>query len=460
MTRQRAFSRFAMLATFLVNRSKAAKTKRKFHLARSSRHRPKKAAAPATRVVAAISAIGADGDGVAIIDGARVFVPMTAPGDVAEIDRRGDRGTLVSLIEEGGRRASPPCPLYGACGGCSLQHLTRDYYRDWKRARIVDALKREGFDGVDVGPVVETPAASRRRAAFAVGRQEGRTLFGFNRRRSSDIVDIDRCLVLHPDLQARLAGLRVLAGKIDASAFDFSATLCDNGLDVVASGNIRPLAGPGLSVLIEAARAAGAVRLTLNDETLVQFAPPIVSFDGIPVTPPAGGFLQASREGEAALIALVKTAAAGARKVADLFSGCGAFALPLATRATVSAYDCDRAAIEALAGAAADAQRAGMKISPVRAEARDLFERPLAAGELKAFDAVVFDPPRAGAEAQAAEIARSAVPLVVGVSCNPSSFARDAAILKAGGYTLSQATPVDQFVYAAHVELVGIFRKG
>ena len=182
-------------------------------------------------------------------------------------------------------------------------------------------------------------------------------------------------------------------------------------------------------------------------------------FDGIAVTPPPGGFLQASREGEAALIGLVKQAAAGAKKIADLFSGCGTFALPLARDATLFAVDSDRASIEALARAAGDAQGAGLKINPVKSEARDLFERPLTAKELKGFDAIVFDPPRAGAAAQAAEIAASGVATVIGVSCNPATFARDARIIVGGGYALSQATPVDQFVYSPHVELVGVFRK-
>lgn len=412
------------------------------------------------REIVRIAEIGAAGDGVANVDGARVYVPLTAPGDLAEVDIRGDRGTLVDLQEKSPYRAAPPCRHYGACGGCSLQHVTPGFYRDWKRARVAGALAREGFGAVEVKATVETPAASRRRAVFAVRKLQGRLLLGFNARRSEEIVDIEDCLVLHPDLMARLAGLRALAALIAAPSFDLSATLCDNGLDIVVVGKAPAPRGPELAAVIAAARAAGAVRLTFNDETLALFAPPLVRFDGVPVTLPPGGFLQASREGEAALIALVKDAAAGARKIADLFSGCGTFALPLAKEATVYAVDADRASSDALAKAAGDAQRAGIRINPVRAETRDLFERPLSGKDLKGFDAVVLDPPRAGAAAQAAEIAGSGVPVVISVSCNPATFARDAAILIEGGYTLSHVVPVDQFVYSAHVELVGVFRKG
>jgi 23S rRNA (uracil1939-C5)-methyltransferase len=427
-------------------------------LARSDRHRSR-IVAPPRRAIARVEELAAGGDGVAIVDGARVYAPLTAPGDVVEIDIRGQRGEVIALKEAGPDRAAPPCRHYGDCGGCSLQHVTRALYRDFKRTRVVEALARVGLGDVDVRSIVDTPAASRRRATFAVRKSRDRVFLGFNARRASEVVDLEECLILDKDLARKLRALRALAESIDAGAFDLSVTQCENGLDAVAIGEIRPLEGSRRAALAGAAREAGVTRLTINDEPIVAFAAPIVRFDRVAVTPPAGTFLQASREGEAALIGLVKEALAGSRKIADLFSGCGTFALPLAGTATVSAFDADRAAIEALAKAAGGAQREGLVINPVKVEARDLFERPLSAKELNSFDAVVFDPPRAGAEAQTAEIARSGVPLVVGVSCNPKTFARDAALLVNGGYTLSHVVPVDQFVYSAHVELVGIFRK-
>lgn len=409
-------------------------------------------------MTARIDDIGAGGDGVATVDGARVFTPLTAPGDLAELDVRGDRGALVALLEKGADRVDAPCRHYGACGGCALQHLSTDYYRNWKRRRVIDALAREGFGGILVGETVETPTASRRRAVFSVKKGQGDLMLGFNARRSSQIAAIDGCLILREELSSRLPALRALAAKIDAREFDFAVTLCDNGLDIAITGKVKEPRGAGLAGLIAAASAATAVRLSMNGDVLALFAPPLVHFDGIPATPPPGGFLQASREGEAALIELVKAATAGARQIADLFSGYGTFALPLARSAAVFAVDSDPASIGALADAAAGAQASGLNINPVGTEIRDLFERPLMARELKRFDAIVFDPPRAGAPAQAAEIAKSGVKTVIGVSCNPATFARDAAILAGGGYRLSQATPIDQFVYSPHVELVGVFK--
>ncbi len=434
---------------------------REFQLATSAQHMPKKQDEATRRVTARIEEIGSGGDGVALIDGARVFTPLTAPGDLAVIDVRGGRGELIEIIEAGSVRAEAPCRHFGHCGGCALQHVTSDFYRSWKRARVVGALARAGLGETDIRQTIETPTAARRRAVFAVTKLQDEIALGFHEHRSSTIVDLTDCRILHPEILARLPALRSLARTIGARSFDLSVTLCDNGLDIlaIAKSASRPR-GAGMSAMIDAARAAGAARLSLNGETLAQFAPPVIHFDGVGVTPPPGSFLQASREGEAALIALVKEAAAGAKKIADLFSGCGTFAAPLARSATVYAVDADRASIEALSRAVGEAQRGGLRINPVRAEARDLIERPLPTNDLKAFDAIVFDPPRAGAAAQVAEIAKSGVKIVIGVSCNPATFARDAALLARGGYTLSQVTPVDQFVYAAHVELVGVFRKG
>lgn len=426
-------------------------------MARVGRHRAKKTTA-VRHLTAAIREIAAAGEAVAVVDGAKIYVPLAAPGDVALIEARGERGTLIELLEKSRFRAPPPCAHYGACGGCALQHVTREFYRGWKRQRIIDALSLAGISNIEVAETMETPAASRRRAVFAA-RREGRGLaFGFNERRSERIVDVEACVVLHPKLAARLPALKTLAAAVKARAFDLSATLCDNGLDIVILAKGPPPFGPDLDAVIAAAKNAGAARLSFNDEPLVAFEAPIVRFEGISVSPPPGAFLQASKEGETALISLVREASMRAKKIADLFSGCGTFALPLAKDATVTAFDSDGAAIGALSDAAAGAQRAG-EVNPVRAEVRDLFERPLAANELKAFDAAVFDPPRAGAAAQAAEIAKSGVPTVVGVSCSPATFSRDAAILARGGYALSQVTPVDQFVYSPHVELVGVFRK-
>jgi 23S rRNA (uracil1939-C5)-methyltransferase len=261
---------------------------------------------------------------------------------------------------------------------------------------------------------------------------------------------------LHPELLAALPRLRSLASAFGGGAFDLSATLCANGLDVNVLG--RGLAEPAGGKLADIANAARVCRLSMNGDPLITLVPPRIAFEGISAVPPPGAFLQASAEGEAALLALVRKAIGGARRIADLFCGLGAFALPLSIGARVDAFDSDLPAIHALNEAVKDAQRNGLTLR-AGGETRNLFERPLSASEIGKFDAVVFDPPRAGAEAQAAELAKSKIACVIGVSCNPDSFARDAAILSLGGFELVETTPVDQFVYAPHIELVGVFRR-
>lgn len=425
------------------------------------RRRAKKSGPPARRLTLAIDEIGARGDGVGRVDGGQIFVPLTAPGDLARVEAQAERGRLLELVEESHFRSPPSCVHYGACGGCALQHVSEDFYESWKRRRVVEALARAGLAETPIDELVTAPAASRRRATFAVRRAGKRVVAGFNERLSSRVVDMTACDILHPHLQARLSDLKALAGAVDAVSFDLAVTLCRNGLDVDIVGAKRAeLIGRGLIDLAETARKAGCVRISFDGQPLVTFDPPVIDFDGVLVTPPPGGFLQASKEGEEALIRLVDEGLGGARRIADLFAGCGSFSLPLARTRSVAAYDSHAASIGALAAAVGAAQRSGMTINPVRAEVRDLFERPLAPDELKGFDAVVFDPPRAGARRQAEALAISGVPLIAGVSCNPATFARDAALLVAGGYRLRKVTPVDQFVYSAHIELVGLFERG
>jgi len=286
---------------------------------------------PAKRLTVSIGEIGARGDGVAHADGREIFVPLTAPGDVALIEARGERGCLIELIEQSPNRVAPPCPHYGACGGCALQHVDEVFYRAWKRERVIEALARAGLGDVPVNDLVATPPATRRRATFAVRRLKGGVVLGFNERQSSNIVDLKKCLILHPDLLARLSGLRALAASLGAPSFDLAVTLCRNGLDIDITGaRMEEPRGAALLKITDVAMAAGCVRICINGEALITFEPPLIDFDGVAVTPPPGAFLQASKEGEAALIGLVKKGVGGARKICDLFAGCGSFALPLA----------------------------------------------------------------------------------------------------------------------------------
>lgn len=428
-------------------------------MARSGWREPK-ALSPARTLTVRIETIGSGGDGVAHDEGKTLYTAMTAPGDLAVVEARGDRGRLLELIERSPLRADPPCRHFGDCGGCALQHLAPAEQARWKQAQVSEALARERVVAGRIHPILTMPAASRRRAVFAATAEKAARCFGFNERRSHRVVAIAACDILSPPLSARLEALRALAAIVPAPAFDVAVTACDNGLDVnFAAPKLSPHSLLERRDLAARLHDARIVRLSVNGEPVMTLSPPSVLFDGVAVAPPPGAFLQASREGEAALIGLVKAAAEGARKIADLFSGCGTFALPLAKSASVSAIDSDRAAIEALKRAASAAQASTAPIHPLHAEVRDLFERPLTAKELKKFDLAVFDPPRAGAAAQAAEIAKSGVPRVVGVSCNQQSFARDASLLVAGGYRLLEVTPVDQFVYSPHIEIVGVFAR-
>lgn len=447
---------------------------------RKNTNRRRKTPTPALRVQGAITALGPRGEGrlhwfddkppaegarATTQDGARIaHVPCTVPGDTGIFDVSGDRGQLVSLSSPGPDRRPAPCPHFGSCGGCALQHLQESAYRDFKVARIRRALSHHGFMEAPIEPMRMIPERTRRRAVFALTPDGA----GFNKRASHAVVTLSDCLIVHPDLEKRLGAFRALAALLRIRNANLAVTLCDNGLDIDL--RLGRHAEPSLDQtarLGEWMRAAGCVRFAMNGAPVLQLEDPVITADGLAIVPPVGGFLQASAAGEAALLALVKAALAdfsppGARAslaIADLFCGSGTFALPLAKAHRVTAIDSDGAACRALKDAAGRHQHAGALHAPVTVVVRNLFERPLMRDDLKPFDAVVFDPPRAGAQAQSAALAQASVPLIIAVSCNPETFARDAATLAQGGYTLARVTPVDQFVYAAHVELVSVFTR-
>jgi 23S rRNA (uracil1939-C5)-methyltransferase len=392
-----------------------------------------------------IDSLGQHGDGITEIGLDRVFVPFTLPGERVEIARDGERGTLLSIIEPSSDRAEPISPYFGSCGGCALQHLNRETYAAFKRDLVVTALAHAGVEAV-VEPLVDATMPGRRRATMHVRK----TGAGYMRAKSHEVLDIDACPILVPVLSKhapRIArALHPLAGDADVS---FTAT--DTGLDlsVKSERKLRP------AQLAEFAQAHKLARLTFNGDSVYMARPPVVRMGKSTVELPPASFLQATEAAEATLARLVIEGVGRAKAVADLFSGVGPFALRLAETSRVYAADSDKPAIAALVKAVNHTQ--GLK--PVEGKARDLFRDPLAPIELNPFDAVVFDPPRAGAEAQSKELARSKVKTVVVVSCEPKTFARDAAILIAGGYTLERVVPVDQFAYSTHVEVVGVFRR-
>jgi len=403
-----------------------------------------------------IERLGAQGDGLAQGPDGPLFVPFTLPGELVKVaaEPGEPRAEALAILEPSPERVAPVCQYFGTCGGCALQHIEARAYLAWKREQVIAALASRGLE-VPVGEVRAVPLASRRRAAFTLGRTARGVAFGYRAARSHAIVDIAACPVLNSSIVGRLPKLKsllalLLGGKREARV---TVTEADQGLDVAVEG-IRPSAGLFAKLAATDARI-GAARITIDGESVILAGEPSVTLSGAQVRLPPGAFLQASRESDAVLAGLVKSGVGRAKRVADLFAGIGTFTFALAGSAEVDAFEQDEAAIAALTGAA----RTTPKLKPVRTFSRDLFRAPLSARELARYDAVVLDPPRAGARAQAEALAASKVPKVVMVSCNPGTCARDLRILVDGGYRITRVVPVDQFLFSPHIELVAELEK-
>ena len=401
--------------------------------------------------------LGHRGDGVA--DATEpIYVPYTLPGETVEVEDwpgHPDRRQLLRVEAASPDRIATICPHFGVCGGCAVQHWAWDLYRAWKRDLVVSALETAGL-ATAVDDLIDAHGDGRRRAVFHARRGTHAILsVGFAAALAHHIVPIDRCPILAPALDGALAAAWAIAQALEATSkpLDIAATATDNGLDIDVRGSGPLTADIGL-VLAPIAERHRLVRLTRHSELVAQRAAPTIRIGRASLHLPPGAFLQATVEGEAALARHVVAHLGAAKTVADLFCGIGPFALRIAEFARVIAVDSDEGAIAALAKAA---RTPGLR--PIEAKARDLFRRPLVAPELRGMDAVVFDPPRQGAQAQARELAKSAVPLIVAVSCNAATFARDAKILVEGGYRLTNVTPIDQFRYSPHVEIVARFQR-
>jgi 23S rRNA (uracil1939-C5)-methyltransferase len=401
----------------------------------------------------AIMRLGQRGDGIADTADGAVYVPYTLPGETVETDAwagHPDRRHLLRVDVPSPERIAPICPHFGICGGCALQHWSPPRYGAWKRDAVVEALHYAGLEAA-VDDIVDAHGEGRRRAVFHAKRGAKDILeVGFTASNTHRIVAIDHCPILAPGLGGALKAAWAIAEALGATAkpLDIQATATDAGLDIDVRGS-GPLVTRHAVALARLAEDHRLARLTRHGELVARRASPIVRMGRAMVALPPGAFLQATQAGEDILGRLVVGLVGEARSIADLFCGVGPFALRLAERAKVLAADADDGAIAALREAA---KTPGLK--PITAERRDLFRRPFVVKELARLDAVVFDPPRQGAEAQARELAASQVPVIVAVSCNPATFARDAKILVAGGYRLTAVTPVDQFRYSAHVEIV------
>lgn len=328
-----------------------------------------------------------------------------------------------------------------------------DAYLNMKRANVLEELHRAGLKNTDVGEILEIGPGTRRRATFKVEKRGGEILFGFHVANAHYIVDMRECLILSPSLFALVPHLRAMMGTLLAEGEKAELTVAEtlNGPDVAVAWRRRPNAS-NLASLANWATRLKLARISFEGETLVELARPEIKLGNAVVTLPPNGFLQATAAGEAALQAKVREYLKGVKNVVDLFSGCGTFALFLARESRVHAVEQDADALKALA----DGARGSSGLKPVTTERRDLFKQPLTTTELARFDGIVLDPPRAGAARQAREIAVSQVPRVVYVSCNPSTFARDARILVDGGYSLGTVTPMDQFLWSSHIELAAM----
>ncbi|QKV18902.1 class I SAM-dependent RNA methyltransferase [Oricola thermophila] len=405
-----------------------------------------------------IDELGARGDGVAKSGDGQVFVPYTLAGETVTVIADGRRAALLSVRTPSPDRVEPVCRHFETCGGCALQHMGPDAYRTWKAGLLDRALGARGLDTSVIRQAHFCEPRTRRRAVFSAILTEKGVLLGFQQAASNTVVDIEECHVIAPEIDAARPALKAVLEPLLPAGRTVHATvnLTLSGLDVAVEGKIAP-DDRQKRAAADIVRAEGLARLTVNGEIVLAPKRPLVAFDDVMVSPPPGAFLQAVPEMETVMADLVTGHMAKSKRVADLYAGCGTFALRLAKSSTVHAVEGDGPALAALDRGFRD--NSDRKLKPVTVERRDLARRPMTAHELRVFDGVVFDPPRAGAEAQAREIAASTVRRVAAISCNPETLARDLAILIQAGFTLKSVTPVDQFIWTPHLEAVALLER-
>jgi 23S rRNA (uracil1939-C5)-methyltransferase len=399
-----------------------------------------------------IARIGSQGDGVADRDGHALYVPFALPGE----RWRESEGAFARLTDAPGRQEAI-CQHFMRCGGCVAQHMSDDVYAGWKQDIVADAFHHRGIEA-EIAPLVRVKANSRRRAYFGVERNGSKVVIGFREEGQHKLVDLAECPVLDPVIVRALGALKEMAriAMREREGGRLLVTKLDRGLDVAFENGRKDLGAVDRAELAKLAGSARLIRLTVGGEAIMESGPPVLTIAGVEVEPPQGIFLQAVPEAESMLINLVTRALPKrAKTVADLFCGVGTLTFPLARVASVIAYDSDRRAMAAMDAA----MRRTQGLKPIDARVRDLFRDPLSVRELNGFDAVVFDPPRAGAAAQAERLAQSKVPVVIAVSCSPATLARDARTLIDGGYNMGVVTPIDQFIYSPHLEAVAVFKR-
>lgn len=433
--------------------------------------------APRPQIELAITSLGAMGDGIAQYNGKVAFVPLTCPGDVVKAQIKRDtrdeiHADLISVVTPSTQRQSPPCVHFGVCGGCSLQHLSEPTYHAFKQQLIESFIAGMGVDREVIAPMIEIKQHSRRRADFKVEVHQDDIRIGFMARGSHHLINLTECPISDPALLDGLPALKACLAtlKKPGRIKSVNMTALEHGLDVTLKLS-SALGTVDKEALIAFAKNNAILRLNTQIKTrhesrrvaivedpvcLYDVGNATISFAGIDVALPSGAFLQATHEGQMAITHLVTEHLKGCRTIADLYSGCGTYSFPLIQQSQrVSAYE---GAAE-MAAAMNDACVANGLDDKIETTVRDLFDHPLTAEELNVFDGVVINPPRNGALPQVKAIGQSTVPIVVMVSCDASTFKRDAKQLIESGYTLTLAVPIDQFYWSRHIELVAVFKR-
>jgi len=403
-----------------------------------------------------ILSVGAQGDGRAEENGVRVSVPFTLAGETVLVEGEGERLRLIEVLEPSPDRTTPACRHFARCGGCTVQHMAAAPYAAFKRELVIRALSARGLEA-DVAETWMTPPGSRRRAAFAAKRAGKQVVIGFHARKSHELVALGECPVARPAIVAALPKLKEIAGYLLSGKDEIGLLVTETsaGLDLHVTGVAKETKALARAEAASAALRAGFARVSIEGADVLTERRPSLPAGAASLLPPPGGFLQASAEAEAEMERIVREHLKFASSVADLFSGCGTFALRLAAESSVLAAEGNAAAIEALK----ESLRAAHGLKPVTAEVRDLFRNPYGAAELSRLGGLVLDPPRAGAAAQVAELAKSMVPKIAYVSCDPATLARDLRTLVDGGYQILRIHPIDQFLWSAHVEAVALLER-
>lgn len=403
-----------------------------------------------------IDFVGHKGDGVAHLNGHAIYVPYTLEGETVSVEGSGPRRDIKSIKEPSSARIEPICQHFGTCGGCQLQHMSKASYVEWKMGLVTEPLSRIGVS-LKPDDMISFEDASRRKCVFNAQRTPEGMQLGFTEKASVEIVAIDACPVLVPAINDQLDAIRDLVNSVPILKHPLrvSVLVTKNGLDISIEEG-KPLSEAERQVLIKKTIAHKFSRLTVNQETLIKTAEPHIEIASTIVSPPPAAFVQALKQAENAISDIVASYLKGCKQVADLYCGIGTFALKLAENSAVYAVEESGAALDSLDQAW---RQTGGKLKQIKTEKRNLERRPVTFGELKKMDGLVFDPPRAGAELQCRQIAKSRVKKVAAVSCNPATLATDLEILIASGFKVKQVIPIDQFKYTPHVEVVVLLER-